>query len=88
MNNPRGHNIQTPAKRHSALFPTTFGRNLSIPSLLLALSNKLNPASGSRRITIHCPYWIVNASSLPIQLKDGTPQLPTLVPEFQVHPLA
>lgn len=56
-----------------------------VPPLYVLLSNNLNVASSSRRIAMHCPYWLVNVTSMPLQVRDGNSKLPTLVPSFQVH---
>ena len=72
--------------KRTTAFVTSFARQHAIPPLLLVLTNKLNAASGSRRIALHCPYWIVNVAPVSIQLKDGSHKPPTIAAEFQVTP--
>jgi hypothetical protein len=56
-----------------------------VPPLYVLLSNKLNAASSSRRIRVHCSYWLVNVTSMPLQVRDGASKQPSLIPSFQVH---
>eukprot|EP00951_Prasinocladus_malaysianus_P032001 scaffold309498_cov52-Prasinocladus_malaysianus.AAC.1 len=61
------------------------GGRPGIPSITLGISNQLNAACSTRKIALHCPYWLVNASSIPMQYRDGSPKPPTIVPGFDVR---